>query len=178
MEFTPFWHPSHWILSCFQNSLIQIIQVISNSVFLLASPIYPPSSLVTFLLCAHVCVCVQGIQIMTVIHHFWGFNVYIVQKVSSEKRDLSQSNLVWWCMIVSWSVMQIFYFFLNGLHIIKIGKDIISVVNLCSCVWGRLVTQANTIMETDQFHPGIQKIHKLQTQKLWKSWWKTFILCK
>ena len=33
-------------------------QVISNSVFLVASPVYPPSPLITFLLCVCVCVCV------------------------------------------------------------------------------------------------------------------------
>ena len=61
--FAPFWHTSHSILKCLQNCvknchLKAIPQVTSDSVFLLASPIYPPSPLVTFLLCAHVCVCV------------------------------------------------------------------------------------------------------------------------
>ena len=68
------------------TSLQTILQVISNSVFLLASPIYPPSPLITFLLwCAHVCmracVCVgvcwggggvvQGIQYYDHISHYF-----------------------------------------------------------------------------------------------------------
>ena len=88
VEFTPFRQPSHShsILSCLQNYVKNsppqtISQVISDSVFLLASPIYPPSPLVTFLLCAHVCVCVcvWGIQYYNyIIDYFWDFNVYII----------------------------------------------------------------------------------------------------
>ena len=66
--------PKQWnSLPCLQNGvknspLQTIPQVISNSVFLLASPTYPPSPLVTFLLLSHpppplcvcVCVCVRA----------------------------------------------------------------------------------------------------------------------
>ena len=92
-------------LKTVKNSPIQTIpQVISNSVFLLASPIYPPSPLVIFLLCARVCgggvrararacvracvcacvcvcvcVCVRGIQYYGyIICYFSGFNIYII----------------------------------------------------------------------------------------------------
>ena len=57
-----FWHPPHPFLSslqnCVKNSPQQTIpQVISNSVLLLASPIYPPS-LYSFCVCMCACVCV------------------------------------------------------------------------------------------------------------------------
>ena len=66
--------PKQWnSLPCLQNGvknspLQTIPQVISNSVFLLASPTYPPSPLVTFLLsltpppsvCVCVCVCARA----------------------------------------------------------------------------------------------------------------------
>ena len=63
MEFTPFWHLSHSVLLCLQNcfktSPLWIIpQVISNSVFLLASP--PPLDSITpcYSPFVHLCVCV------------------------------------------------------------------------------------------------------------------------
>ena len=66
-------HPSHPIRSCLQNciknSLQTIPQVIPNSILLLASCVYPPSPLIAFLLCTHVCVylCVcEEYNIMTV----------------------------------------------------------------------------------------------------------------
>ena len=55
--------------------------MISNSAFLLASPIYPPSPRVTFLLCvcACVCVCVGWIQFYDyIIYYFWSFTAHVI----------------------------------------------------------------------------------------------------
>ena len=60
IKFAPFWHLSCSILSCLQRCLkrmpLQIMpQVISNSVFVLAYPVYPPSPFITSRLCSCVC---------------------------------------------------------------------------------------------------------------------------
>ena len=74
--YTVLWH----LQNCTKISPLQIIpQVLS--VFLLASPIYPPS----FLLFACVCVCAcEENSIMTIISYFWGFNVYVIVDLVSE----------------------------------------------------------------------------------------------
>ena len=58
-----------------------IPQVVSNSVFLLTSPVYSPSPLVTFLLCAHVCARERGIQYNLLFLRF-NIHIHIVEPVN------------------------------------------------------------------------------------------------
>ena len=86
MEFSLFWHPSHSILPCLQNcvknSPLHLIpqEVISNSVFLIASPL-------SFLSLVYVWRGVRGgwggfvgarnTILWVYNYYFWGFNIYI-----------------------------------------------------------------------------------------------------
>ena len=81
MEFAPVWHLIHSVLSHLQNFIknppLQTVpqQAISNSAFLLASTVYPPSPFVTFLLIAPVCVgvCVRAWGCCVCAYMFLGY---------------------------------------------------------------------------------------------------------
>ena len=70
--FSPFWHPSHSILSCLQSCLFTCLPILT--------PYYIPSmcvKTVIALVCVCVCVCARNTIFWLHKYYFWGFYVHI-----------------------------------------------------------------------------------------------------